>query len=69
MKIKATSIKSKELVEGDLFSNVGQLYWSEENLKIHEKLGAVGQKVYIRTNSPLTPEQANEIVYKIEIEL
>lgn len=68
MRFKVTEVKGKDLKPGDLFSNVGKLYWSEKNIKQHDEMGAIGQKVYIRTETPLNKEQQEEVVYKIEIE-
>jgi hypothetical protein len=67
MKIKVTRTLGRKLAEGDLFSNMGELYWNGKNLALHDDMGAIGQKVYIRTKAPLTPKQANETVYKIEV--
>jgi len=63
MKIKATPIKGKDLLAGDLFSIAGPVYWNN-----HHEHGAVGEKVYIRTETPFsTAPDYDEIVYKIEI--
>jgi hypothetical protein len=47
---------------------MGPLYWSESNLQQHEQLGALGQRVYIRTNAPPSVENAEETVYRITID-
>ena len=65
MKIIATKIKAKELKAGDLFSNVGQLYWNNSNIKAHQ---SIGEKVYIRTEEPCPEDQEEEEIYRIEIE-
>lgn len=62
MRVKATAIASKDLKPGDLFSNANQFYWNN-----YDPL-SVGQKVYIRTESTTPPDQAEDIVYLIEIE-
>ncbi len=63
MKIKATRVLGCQLKPGDLFSTAGQEYWGHcrENLSI-------GEKVYIRTEQPASPEEGLEDVYRIEIE-
>ena len=64
MKFKVTEIKGKDLKIGDLFSNIGKPYWSEENINLHQ---SIGEKVYIRTDKPLPKDQDETIVYKIEV--
>ena len=63
MKIKAEKIKAKDLKPGDLFSTEGQGYWDtiDNNL-------SVGERVYIRTNSPTPLGQGDDEVYRITIE-
>lgn len=63
MKITATKTKAKDLEAGDLFSTANQTYWdsSKNNL-------SVGEKVYIRTETPTPADQAEEEIYKITIE-
>ena len=63
MKIKATKIKGKDLKAGDLFSTADQLYWDNIESKM-----SIGEKVYIRTNTPCPKDQANEEIFKIVIE-
>ena len=64
MKFKVTAIKGKDLKPGDLFSNVGELYWSEKNINLHI---SIGEKVYIRTDTPLPKDQLETNLYKIEV--
>ncbi len=67
MKIRATRIATGDLKEGDLFSNVGPAFWAKKNLKMHEELGATGQKVYIRTGRKLSSHAKKIYVYKLKI--
>lgn len=62
MKIIATKIKAKELNAGDLFSIAGQDHW--DNIG---KLGELGQRVFIRTETPTPPDQADEDIYRITV--
>lgn len=63
MKIIATECKAKDLKPGDLFSTASQEYWD-----IVHTDNAVGEKVYIRTNSPTSKEQENDLIYRITID-
>jgi hypothetical protein len=65
MKINATKIMGKDLKPGDLFSTVGQIYWDVSD---NDKL-RIGEKVYIRTNSPCPKDQLEEPIYKITIQV
>jgi hypothetical protein len=63
MKIKATPTTGKELIPGDLFSTMGPEYWKNIDSFI-----SIGERVYIRTNTPSSSaDDANELIYKIEI--
>lgn len=62
MKILAKPVKGKDLKPGDLFSTANQLYWDNRNPE------SIGEKVFIRTDTPLTPEQAQEEICRIEID-
>jgi hypothetical protein len=61
MKIIATKIKAKDLKVGDLFSTAGQDYWNLRSSSV------VGERVYIRTETPTSKDQEDEEIYKIEI--
>lgn len=64
MKIKATPIKGKDLLPGDLFSTAGPSYWNHFKNRM-----SIGEKVYIRTETSSTQAEDREAeVYKIEIE-
>ena len=65
MKYKAVKIKGGDLKPGDLFSNIGQLYWNVENINAHH---SIGEKVYIRTEEPCPKDQEDEEIFKIIIE-
>lgn len=62
MKITATKIKAHQLNAGDLFSTAGQDHWDNFGL-----LKELGQRVYIRTETPTPLDQADEDIYKITI--
>ena len=63
MKVTAVAVKAGELKPGDLFSTYGPVYW--ENI---DSKPSVGEKAYIRTNTPTPPDQAHEPVYRLDIE-
>jgi len=65
MRIKATRVRAEELKPGDLFSIAGPEWWDH-----HDELapGAIGQKVYIRTEAPCPLDQKDDEVYRITIE-
>ena len=62
MRIKAQLVKGKDLKPGDLFSIQGDSYWQHLN-----PLG-VGEKVYIRTDTPCPLNQREMELYRIIIE-
>ena len=64
MKIKTEEIKAKDLKPGDLFSMLGDEYWST----IDRNKYAVGQKVFIRTNIPAPENQKEDVIFRITIE-
>lgn len=63
MRIAAEKCYAFELQPGDLFSVASQLEWDAFSLDEE----AIGQQVYIRTNSPCPEEQENDIVFRITI--
>jgi hypothetical protein len=64
IKTRAERVTGKELKPGDLFSVEGEWYWDNAMNK-----GSVGERVYIRTNVPTTPDMGpDDIVYRIIIE-
>lgn len=65
MRIIATKVTAKDLKPGDLFSNVDQHYW---DLAVALNAAVIGERVYIRTNAPCPEDQAEDEIYRIEIE-
>lgn len=61
MRIFATPVKCGELKPGDLFSTAGQWYWDTYDPD------TVGQRVYIRTDKPCPPDQAEGTIYRVRI--
>ena len=61
LKVKATPIFGKDLKPGDLFSTVGPDYWEDMNRD------SIGERVYIRTDTPCPKSQENEEIFLIEI--
>ena len=61
-KIIATPTTGRHLLPGDLFSARGPEYWSDALDR-----GGIGDKVFIRTNNPVLPSDADELIYRIEI--
>lgn len=64
MIIEAQKTIGKDLKAGDLFSTAGQSYWDRI-----DKNCSIGEKVYIRTNTPCPKGQEKEGIYKIIIKL
>jgi len=64
MEFITTKIKGKDLRPGDLFSTMGELYWNKNNINLHISLG---ERVYIRTETPCPKDQKDVEIYKIEI--
>jgi hypothetical protein len=61
--VEVEPVIAKELKPGDLFSTADANYWDGAL-----DFGSIGEKVYIRTNTP--PEEASdaeELVYKITV--
>ena len=67
MNIIATKVKGKDLKAGDLFSTVGQVYWDASAKAVRTDPSRIGEKVYIRTNSPCPKDQENVKIHRIEI--
>lgn len=63
MKVIAVAVKAKELEPGDLFSREGPLYW--ENI---DSKSSLGEKAYIRTNTPTPPDDNDYPLYRLDIE-
>lgn len=63
MKLTATPILGKDLKPGDLFSTAGQYYWD------HPAPDSIGERVYIRTESPIPLHQEEVEVHRITVEL
>lgn len=62
MKIHAKEIRAGELKAGDLFSTAPQQYWDSRDPE------AIGEKVYLRTETPCPQEQEDVVVYLVTIE-
>ena len=63
MKLKAEKLTGKDLKPGDLFSSAGDDYWK------HTDPLSIGQRVYIRTDTPLAATLQAETVYRITIDM
>lgn len=61
MRVRATRVRSAELLPGELFSTADQAYWDSRDPL------AVGERVYIRTDAPCPPDQANEPIFRVEV--
>ena len=68
MRIIVTPVKAKDLEPGDLFTTGNQQYWDAVSLPKHETGLPVGERVFIRTPTPCPPEQAECLIYKLQIE-
>ena len=60
--IIATPTTGRHLLPGDLFSVRGPEYWAEAMDR-----DGIGEKIFIRTNNPVLPSDADEPIYRIEI--
>ena len=63
VKFKAVAVKGKDLKPGDLFSTVGTFYWD-----CVDAMESLGERVYIRTNSPCPKSQEDVDVFVVTIE-
>jgi|TARA_R100001530_G_scaffold116143_2_gene83177 hypothetical protein len=63
LKITATKIKTSDLKEGDLFSAQDQGYW--DGVKARE---GIGERLFIRTSTPVPEGEKLIDVYKLTIE-
>lgn len=59
---RATETTCDQIKPGEMFSTAGPEYW--ENTSPH----AIGEKVYLRSNGPCPPADANEPIFRIEVE-
>ena len=55
-------VRAADLQPGDLYSFNGPIYW-EATMNDN----TIGQRAYIRTNTPLPPEKRNIPVYKLTV--
>lgn len=62
MQVLTEKVKAKDLKAGDLFSTAGQEHWG-----LIDTLTAVGERVYIRTNTPCPTTQAEDEIYRITV--
>ena len=60
--IKAEAMLGGELKAGDLFSTADQEYWDGAL-----EGPSIGERVYIRTNSPTPPQEAKVAIFRIAI--
>jgi hypothetical protein len=63
MKIKAIPVRAEDLKPGELFSTAGPEYW--DSIDDRESLG---ERAYIRTNTPCPADQKFVMVSRLEIE-
>lgn len=63
MKIKAIAVRAEDLKPGDLFSTAGPEYWD-----FIDDRESLGEKAYIRTNTPTPTDQKLIMVSRLEIE-
>ena len=64
MKILTEQMKAKDLKPGDLFSSEGASYWDNFH---HQP--SIGEKVYVRTDTPCPAAQEEEVIYKLTIQI
>ena len=62
MRIMAQAVLAQNLEPGDLFSTVGSDYWER-----CDERGAIGERVYIRTNAPTPDDQRDMKIYRVSI--
>jgi len=64
-RITAVKVLGRDLKPGELFSTVGPQYWD-----VAMNRGSVGERVYIRTNTPAELyDDLDEVVFRITIEV
>lgn len=59
---RAERVLAEDLRPGDLFSNLGQHYWKNAG-------SGVGEKVYIRTDTPVAEADIGIDIFRITIEV
>jgi hypothetical protein len=64
MTFTATRVTAKDLQPGDCFSSVGPEYW-ETTDRPGRFPESIGEKVYVRTDTPCPLAQRSGIVYRI----
>lgn len=57
IQIQAETVKAKELMPGDLFSTAGPEYWANVNVAEEGDSLPIGEKVYVRTNTPVSTDE------------
>ena len=65
--ITTKMVKAGELMPGDLFSTADSEYWSNVNLAGETGISSVGEKVYIRTNTPISEEEKDTDVTLVDL--
>lgn len=63
MKVKAIPVRVEHLKPGDLFSVAGPEYWD-----FIDDRESLGEKAYIRTNTPTPTDQKFIMVSRLEVE-
>lgn len=58
---KAEKVKGKDLKPGEAFSTACPDYWEKR------KWQSLGEKVYLRTNSPCPEKEADQEIYRITV--
>ena len=73
IRIEAKTVKGRDLKPGDLFSMAPTEYWEDANrltLEVEDGPdipGTVGEKVFIRTNNPVSPGEEDMDITLVEI--
>lgn len=62
IRFKATEVNCEEIKPGDAFSNIGPDYWD------HAASHGLGERVYLRTNTPINPADVGQTTFRIEVE-
>lgn len=62
VKFRAEPVKGRDLEPGDLFSVAGSEYWEPEHWSI-------GERVYVRTNTPAPEDELDADIFRIIIEV
>ncbi len=64
MRFIATKVKAEDVKPGEMFSTAGPTYWESA---FGNDWGAIGERVYLRTLTPISRKDIGTDIYRIEV--